>query len=80
MGILDDIEEANRKLDKSHDGFVQSLSRLTVIRDKFLPPNGVVVHVGTGIYDKIKRWRKVEKAHKDGDVTLTLTGFDEKDG
>ena len=80
MGILDDIEKATEKVEEAQRPFVRSLAGMTVVHDRFLPPNGVVVHVGTDLWGKIKSWRKVRKAHEDGDVTLTLTGFDEKDG
>jgi hypothetical protein len=79
MGILDDIEKATEEVEEAQRPLVHSLAGLTVVHSPHMPPNGVVVCVGTELWGKIKRWRKVRKACEDGDMTLTLTGFDEED-
>lgn len=79
MGILDDIEKATEKVEDAQRPLVRSLAGLTVVHSQHLPPNGVVVCVGTELWGKIKSWRKVRKACKDGDIHLTLTGSDEED-
>ena len=59
MGIVEDLEKAREKVREIERPFLKSLLGLDVVMDVHLPPNAVVVHIGTDLWERLKREKEL---------------------